>query len=85
MVVPVAISFVLTAVIDGPPIGPILITDLAVFGIKFALNSAMHSFLAVDWSDRNSVSMNIGFYYMANAGGRLLTPCFLGIPIRLSV
>ncbi|MCB1734333.1 MAG: organoarsenical effux MFS transporter ArsJ [Gammaproteobacteria bacterium] len=49
----------------------VLIVGLALFGIVFALNSAVHSYLIVAWSDREKVSMNVGFYYMANAGGRL--------------
>lgn len=49
----------------------VLIIGLALFGIVFALNSAVHSYLIVAWSDRNKVAMNVGFYYMANAGGRL--------------
>ncbi|MBX2878731.1 MAG: organoarsenical effux MFS transporter ArsJ [Granulosicoccus sp.] len=50
----------------------VLIIGLAIFGIVFALNSAVHSYLAVAWSDREKVAMNVGFYYMANAGGRLI-------------
>ena len=49
----------------------VLIIGLGLFGLMFALNSAVHSFLIVAWSDREKVSMNVGFYYMANAGGRL--------------
>jgi predicted MFS family arabinose efflux permease len=49
----------------------VLIAGLAIFGVVFALNSAVHSYLVVAWSDREKVSMNVGFYYMANAGGRL--------------
>lgn len=49
----------------------VLISGLLIFGIVFAINSAMHSYLIVSWSDHERVSMNVGFYYMANAGGRL--------------
>ncbi len=48
-----------------------LVIGLALFGIVFAINSAVHSFLILDYSDRDGVAMNVGFYYMANAGGRL--------------
>jgi predicted MFS family arabinose efflux permease len=37
----------------------------------FAINSALHSYLILAYSDFDNVSMNVGFYYMANAGGRL--------------
>ena len=49
-----------------------LIAGLIIFGIVFAINSALHSYLIVAWSEHDKVSMNVGFYYMANAGGRLL-------------
>ena len=49
----------------------VLIIGLALFGIVFAINSAVHSYLVVAWSDKEKVAMNVGFYYMANAGGRL--------------
>ncbi len=48
-----------------------LVSGLVIFGIVFAINSAIHSYLIVAWSDKDKVSMNVGFYYMANAGGRL--------------
>ncbi len=49
----------------------VLIIGLILFGIAFAINSALHSYLILAYSDFDKVSMNVGFYYMANAGGRL--------------
>ena len=49
----------------------VLVTGLALFGVVFAINSAVHSYLILAYSDFDKVSMNVGFYYMANAGGRL--------------
>ncbi len=49
----------------------VLITGLVLFGGVFAINSAVHSYLILAYSDFDKVSMNVGFYYMANAGGRL--------------
>tara|TARA_R110002096_G_scaffold24760_22_gene78037 strand:+ start:1989 stop:3251 length:1263 start_codon:yes stop_codon:yes gene_type:complete len=49
-----------------------IIIGLTAFGIVFALNSAVHSFLIVAYSDSDKIAMNVGFYYMANALGRLL-------------
>jgi predicted MFS family arabinose efflux permease len=51
---------------------PVLLAGLVLFGIIFAINSAIHSYLIVAWSEHDKVAMNVGFYYMANAGGRLL-------------
>ena len=50
----------------------VLITGLIAFGILFAINSAVHSYLILAYSDFDKVSMNVGFYYTANAGGRLV-------------
>jgi MFS family permease len=49
----------------------VLIVGLVLFGIVFAINSALHSYLILAYSDFDKVAMNVGFYYMANAGGRL--------------
>jgi len=49
----------------------VVILGLILFGIVFAVNSAVHSYLILAYSDFDKVSMNVGFYYMANAGGRL--------------
>ena len=49
----------------------VLILGLILFGMVFAINSAVHSYLILAYSDFDKVSMNVGFYYMANAGGRL--------------
>jgi predicted MFS family arabinose efflux permease len=50
----------------------ILVMGLIAFGIVFAVNSAVHSYLILAYSHHDKVAMNVGFYYMANAGGRLL-------------
>jgi len=48
-----------------------LIAGLVVFGAVFAINSAVHSYLILAYAEHDKVAMNVGFYYMANAGGRL--------------
>ena len=69
MLVPAGIALALE--LDLEPTG-VLVAGLVVFGIVFAVNSAVHSYLILAYSDAEKVSMNVGFYYMANAGGRLL-------------
>lgn len=49
----------------------ILLVGLIVFALAFALNSAVHSYLIVAYADADGTSKDVGFYYMANAGGRL--------------
>ncbi|OOZ38343.1 MFS transporter [Solemya pervernicosa gill symbiont] len=58
--------------IYGLPAEPVIVGGLILFGVLFALNSAVHSYLILAYSDHDKVAMNVGFYYMANAGGRLI-------------
>ena len=50
---------------------PLLITGLLVFGVFFAVNSSLHSFLIVAYAGSKKAAEDIGFYYAANAAGRL--------------
>ncbi|MFT5709563.1 MAG: MFS family permease [Halioglobus sp.] len=50
----------------------VLVGGLIVFGALFAINSSLHSYLIVSYAKQDGVSLDVGFYYMANAGGRLL-------------
>jgi predicted MFS family arabinose efflux permease len=49
----------------------VVVVGLAAFGMIFALNSAVHSYLILSYAESRRAAMNVGFYYMANAGGRL--------------
>jgi len=49
-----------------------IIGGLAAFGVVFAMNSSIHSYMVLAYTDTESVSLNVGFYYMANAAGRLV-------------
>ncbi|MFP5501340.1 MAG: organoarsenical effux MFS transporter ArsJ [Candidatus Sericytochromatia bacterium] len=51
---------------------PVLLGGLMLFGVVFALNSALHSYLIVSYAQEDGVSLDVGFYYMANAMGRLV-------------
>ena len=50
-----------------------------MFGFVFAFNSSIHSFLIVAYSDSDKVVLNVGFYYMANALGRLVGTLLSGL------
>lgn len=52
---------------------------LIVFGFVFAMNSALHSYLILAYSDSDKAALNVGFYYMANAGGRLFGTLLSGL------
>ncbi|MEF8769087.1 organoarsenical effux MFS transporter ArsJ [Candidatus Accumulibacter contiguus] len=49
----------------------VVVAGLILFGAVFALNSAVHSYLILAYTDSDKVAMSVGFYYMANASGRL--------------
>lgn len=49
-----------------------LLAGLLLFGVVFAINSSLHSYLVVSYADEDGVSLDVGFYYMANAMGRLI-------------
>ncbi len=51
---------------------PLLLGGLMLFGVLFAVNSSLHSYLIVSYASEDGVSLDVGFYYMANAAGRLL-------------
>lgn len=54
------------------PASWVIVGGLLVFGGVFAINSAVHSYLIVAYAKADGVSLDVGFYYMANAAGRLL-------------
>ena len=56
-----------------------LVVGLLAFGALFAINSALHSYLILAFTQSERVTMDVGFYYMANAGGRLLGTVLSGL------
>jgi len=63
---------------NAPP-APTMLGGLVLFGIVFALNSSVHSYLVLAYSESDRVSLSVGFYYMANACGRLLGTLLSGV------
>lgn len=56
-----------------------IVLGLLVFGAVFAINSSLHSYLIVALADEDGVSLDVGFYYMANATGRLVGTVLSGL------
>tara|TARA_R110000796_G_scaffold227766_4_gene344682 strand:+ start:45396 stop:46613 length:1218 start_codon:yes stop_codon:yes gene_type:complete len=50
----------------------VLLGGLMLFGVLFAVNSSLHSYLIVSYAQTDGVSLDVGFYYMSNALGRLI-------------
>ncbi|MEO9780120.1 MAG: organoarsenical effux MFS transporter ArsJ [Sedimentitalea sp.] len=60
-----------------------LIAGLLIFGALFAVNSSLHSYLILAFTRSERVTMDVGFYYMANAGGRLIGTILSGLTYQL--
>lgn len=75
----------LVAVTAGPTLWltAVVVTGLLGFGALFAVNSSLHSYLILAFSSDQRVTMDVGFYYMANAAGRLLGTLLSGISYQL--
>jgi predicted MFS family arabinose efflux permease len=78
-VLALVIGGVIVGVQQGVRADLVLVVGLGVFGVVFAINSAVHSYLILAYSDGDKVTMNVGFYYMANAGGRLAGTVLSGV------
>ncbi|SEL36814.1 hypothetical protein SAMN05444413_10899 [Roseivivax marinus] len=61
-----------------------LIVGLLIFGAIFAVNSSLHSYLILAFTSGARVTMDVGFYYMANAAGRLLGTLLSGLTYQLA-
>lgn len=56
-----------------------VVAGLALFGLLFAVNSSVHSYLILAYSDSDTAALDVGFYYMANAAGRLVGTLLSGL------
>ena len=84
LVVPAALT-VAVLLASGPEtwLTVTLVVGLLVFGAIFAVNSSLHSYLILSFSRSERVTMDVGFYYMANAGGRLLGTLLSGLTYQV--
>ncbi|MBY5977946.1 organoarsenical effux MFS transporter ArsJ [Phaeobacter italicus] len=83
-IVPAALA--IAVLLAGAPamwLTVLLVLGLMVFGGLFAVNSSLHSYLILAFSKEERVTMDVGFYYMANAGGRLLGTVLSGLTYQL--
>lgn len=70
---------------DGPQdwLTATLVIGLQAFGAVFAVNSSLHSYLILSFTKAERVTMDVGFYYMANAAGRLLGTLMSGLSYQI--
>ena len=83
-VLPAALAaLVLWAGAPAPWLTATLIAGLLAFGAVFAINSALHSYLILAFTKAERVTMDVGFYYMANAAGRLIGTLMSGVSYQI--
>ncbi|MDX2158117.1 MAG: organoarsenical effux MFS transporter ArsJ [Hyphomicrobiaceae bacterium] len=56
-----------------------VIAGLGLFGLPFAINSSLHSYLILAYAGSEKAAEDVGFYYAANAAGRLIGTLLSGL------
>lgn len=86
LLVPIPFLLALAAVIAGAPtagLTAVLVAGLMLFGFVFAISSSVHSYLILAYGDAGRITRDVGFYYMANAAGRLIGTLLSGLSYQL--
>lgn len=84
--VPIPILLALAAWLAGEPSAALtatLVAGLLIFGAVFAVNSSLHSYLILAFGNAGRITRDVGFYYMANAAGRLTGTLLSGLSYQL--
>ena len=78
--IPFALSLAVgIAPAPAPWLTATLLIGLLAFGFVFAVNSSVHSYLILAFGDARRITRDVGFYYMANAAGRLIGTLLSGL------
>jgi hypothetical protein len=84
--VPIPFTLALTAWAAGGPapwLTAVLVVGLLIFGFVFAVNSSVHSYLILAFGSVERITRDVGFYYMANAAGRLIGTLLSGLSFQI--
>lgn len=84
--VPIPFALALAAWMAGAPadwLTGTIVAGLLLFGFVFAVNSSVHSYLILAFGAAERITRDVGFYYMANAAGRLIGTLLSGISYQL--
>lgn len=81
--IPAALAILVWINPTSTPLTIAIVAGLLIFGGIFAVNSALHSYLILRFTDAKRVTMDVGFYYMANAAGRLVGTVMSGISYQI--
>lgn len=86
LLVPIPVALAVAAALAGGPapwLTVTLILGLLLFGYVFAINSSVHSYLILAFGSAERITRDVGFYYMANAAGRLIGTLLSGVSYQL--
>jgi hypothetical protein len=86
LLVPIPFALAAAALLAGGPspmLTATLIAGLLLFGFVFAINSSVHSYLILAFGSADRITRDVGFYYMANAAGRLIGTLLSGVSYQL--
>ena len=84
--VPIPFLLALAALWAGEPepwLTGVLVAGLLLFGFVFAVNSSVHSYLILAFGSADRITRDVGFYYMANAAGRLIGTLLSGLSYQI--
>ncbi len=57
----------------------VVVAGLGLFGVAFAVNSSVHSYLVLAYAGSEKAAEDVGFYYAANALGRFIGTLLSGL------
>lgn len=86
LLVPIPFALAIAAAMAGGPapwLSATLIGGLLLFGYVFAINSSVHSYLILAFGSAERITRDVGFYYMANAAGRLVGTLLSGLSYQI--
>jgi len=81
--VPIALTIIMNSTDVARP-DLVLVVGLALFGLPFAVNSSLHSYLILAYAGSEKAAEDVGFYYAANAAGRLLGITLSGVLYQIA-
>ena len=76
-VVPMGIAAAVA--LDLPHLQWVVVGGLGLFGVAFAVNSSVHSYLVLAYAGSEKAAEDVGFYYAANALGRFFGTLMSGL------
>ena len=77
--IPVALALAAASRASAARLDLVVVVGLGIFGFAFAVISSLHSYLILAYAGSKKAAEDVGFYYAANAGGRLFGIVLSGV------